>query len=85
MDNFEYCQALSLQDYATEIINNYYHNMSKKVPFTNVYEMVMSEVELPLLEATMQFTKGNRDKAAKILGISKIALARKIKKYRLEH
>jgi Fis family transcriptional regulator len=47
----------------------------------NVYEMVLSEVEKPLLEAVMAYTKGNQSKAAIVLGISRGTLRKKLKIY----
>ncbi len=51
---------------------------------SNIYEMVISEVEAPLLEAVMQFTKGNQSKAAILLGISRGTLRKKLKHYGIE-
>ena len=49
----------------------------------NVYEMVLSEVEKPLLEAVMAYTKGNQSKAAIVLGISRGTLRKKLKIYNM--
>ena len=47
----------------------------------NVYEMVLSEVEKPLLEAVMAYTKGNQSKAPIVLGLSRGTLRKKLKIY----
>jgi DNA-binding protein Fis len=47
----------------------------------NVYEMVLSEVEKPLLDAVMAFTRGNQSKAAIMLGLSRGTLRKKLKIY----
>jgi len=47
----------------------------------NVYEMVLAEVEKPLLESVMSYTKGNQSKAAIVLGISRGTLRKKLKIY----
>lgn len=53
-------------------------------PITNLYEMVLAEVEVPLLEAVMRFTRGNQSKAAIILGISRGTLRKKLKIYNID-
>ena len=37
---------------------------------TNVFEMVIKEVEKPMLEEVMKFCNGNKSQASKILGIN---------------
>ena len=46
-----------------------------------VYEMVLSEVEAPLLDIIMQHTRGNQTRAANMLGINRGTLRKKLKKY----
>ena len=50
---------------------------------TDLYEMVLREVEQPLLRTVMQFTRGNQSLAAQILGINRSTLRKKLAKYRL--
>ena len=45
--------------------------------------MTMADVERAAIEATLRETKGNRRKAAEILGIGERTLYRKIKEYAL--
>jgi len=47
----------------------------------NVYDMVLGEVEKPLLEVVMKHTKGNQSNAAKALGLSRGTLRKKLKIY----
>lgn len=54
-------------------------------PPANVYEMVLAEIEIPLLETILRFTRGNQSKAAIILGISRGTLRKKLKIYDLEN
>jgi len=44
---------------------------------------VISEVELPLFEAIMRYTRGNQSKAAQILGINRSTLRKKLEHYGL--
>ncbi len=47
----------------------------------NLYAMVLSEVEKPLLEATLKHTGYNQTKAAKALGLSRSTLRKKLEHY----
>jgi Fis family transcriptional regulator len=51
---------------------------------TGVYEMVLHEVEKPLLEIVMRHVKGNQCRAAEILGINRNTLRKKLKTHRLD-
>ena len=44
-----------------------------------LYETVMLEVERPLIETTLEITRGNQLQAAKILGINRNTLNKKVK------
>jgi Fis family transcriptional regulator len=50
---------------------------------TDVYDMVIAEVEKPLLEIVMRHVKSNQCKAAEILGINRNTLRKKLKTYKL--
>lgn len=47
----------------------------------DVYALVISEVEKPLLEATLEQTGHNQTKAAKALGLSRSTLRKKLEQY----
>jgi Fis family transcriptional regulator, factor for inversion stimulation protein len=49
----------------------------------NLYEMVLAEIEEPLLKAVMHYTKDNQSKAAILLGLSRGTLRKKLKMYGL--
>ena len=46
----------------------------------DIYKVLLSEVEKPLIEAALQKTEGNQIKAAKLLGINRNTLRTKIHK-----
>jgi len=50
----------------------------------DLYDLVMSEVEAPLLESVMEYTRGNVTRAATILGINRGTLRKKLKQYNLD-
>jgi Fis family transcriptional regulator len=47
----------------------------------SLHELVLEQVEPPLLEATMEKAKYNQVRAAKILGVSRGTLRKKLKQY----
>ena len=49
----------------------------------NIYDLVMQQVEEPLLELIMQHVDGNQSRAAECLGINRGTLRKKLKTYNL--
>ena len=49
----------------------------------NIYDLVMQQVEEPLLELILQHVDGNQSKAAECLGINRGTLRKKLKTYKL--
>ena len=50
-------------------------------PVTNVYEMVLSEVEAPLLQVVMRVCNGNQCRAAGMMGLSRGTLRKKLQQH----
>lgn|ERR1700722_13605331 len=69
-----------LHDSVRQALENYFLQLKGQVP-NNLYEMVLAEVEMPLMEAVMDYTKGNQSRAAILLGISRGTLRKKLKIY----
>jgi len=44
----------------------------------DLHEMVMGEVELPLIETILDYTQGNQTQTARILGMSRSTLRKKM-------
>ena len=53
-------------------------------PANGLYELVLREVERPLLEAVMGHCRDNQTQAAQILGMSRSTLRKKLKLYSLD-
>jgi Fis family transcriptional regulator len=74
--------TLPLQDHVKEIVTTYYKNaVEDNMTPEKVYELVMAEVELPLIEATMEYTGNNQSRAALILGINRGTFRKKLAFY----
>lgn len=75
--------ACSISECVQRALANYFSQLGDQPP-SGLYEMVLSEVERPLIEAMMTYTRGNQSKAAIYLGISRGTLRKKLKIYNLE-
>jgi Fis family transcriptional regulator len=50
-----------------------------------LYQLMLGEVERPLLERVMQHTRGNQTQASQLLGINRGTLRKKLKQYGLDN
>ncbi|HMV71097.1 MAG TPA: DNA-binding transcriptional regulator Fis [Pseudomonadales bacterium] len=48
---------------------------------SGVYEMVLAEIEAPMLETVLEYTRGNQTLAAEVLGLNRGTLRKKLKRY----
>ena len=69
-----------LHDSVRQALESYFTQLKGQAP-NNLYEMVLAEVEVPLLEAVMEYTKENQSRAAILLGLSRGTLRKKLKTY----
>ncbi len=71
-----------LHDSVRQSLENYLTQLNGQLP-SNLYDLILAEVEAPLMEAVMQYTKGNQSRAAIVLGLSRGTLRKKLKQYGL--
>lgn len=64
-------------------LNLYFEDMDGHDP-SDLYELILSQTERPMLEVVLKQTQGNITKSAEILGINRATLRKKLKKYDLE-
>ena len=72
--------ANSQQAFAANVqtsLQQYFAQLDGEEP-NKLYNLVLKEMEVPLLKMVMRFTNGNQSKAAKILGISRGTLRKKL-------
>lgn len=74
--------ASSLREHVEGAMANYFRHLDGQ-PVTDVYQMVLSEVEAPLLEQVMKYVRNNQTKAAHLLGLNRGTLRKKLKQYGL--
>lgn len=73
-------QESTLRSAVEKSMRRFFQNLEDE-PVTNLHEMVMSEVEAPLLEAVMRYTGNNQSKASIMLGLNRGTLRTKLKNY----
>ncbi len=75
-------RPMALGECARQSLQKYFLDLEQEVP-TNLYALVMREVEGPMLEVVMAYTRDNQSQAAEILGLNRGTLRKKLKEYKL--
>ena len=75
-------QQSTLRESVEQAMKNYFSQLDNETP-SDLYQLVLAEVEAPLMEAVMVYTKGNQTKAAQVLGLNRGTLRKKLKMYGL--
>ena len=70
----------TLRHSVEQAMRNYFAHLEGQ-PASNLYQMVLAEVEAPLLEAVMAYTQDNQSQASEILGLNRGTLRKKLKTY----
>ena len=79
------------KDYSKELLNvgtekaikKYLKSLNGYKP-TDLYKLVIGEIEKPMFKTIMDFSEGNQSHAAEILGISRGTLRKKLKDYNIK-
>lgn len=72
--------SITLRECVETTMKNYLDQLDGQ-PVADVYEMVLAEVEAPLLETVMRYTRDNQTKASEMLGLNRGTLRKKLKQY----
>jgi Fis family transcriptional regulator len=75
-------QPQALKECVKQTMEQYFCQLDGQ-PVTNIYEMVLSEVEAPLLQVVMNVCQGNQCRAADMMGISRGTLRKKLQQHGL--
>lgn len=74
--------AQTLRDHVEQAMRSYFANLGGE-QVTDVYDMVLAEIEAPLLEVVLEYTRGNQTRASEILGLNRGTLRKKLKDHGL--
>ncbi len=69
-----------LQNLVYDVVNRFLAE-NKGAQVNDLYDMILQEVEPPLLQAVMEKKRGNQLQAAKMLGISRGTIRKKLQRY----
>ena len=73
-------QALPIRQHVQKTISKYLQDMGNTMP-VNLYQMLLAEIEPPLIEEILKRTGGNQSRAAGMLGITRNTLRTKMQRY----
>ena len=82
-DSFDSYSKKPLKDEVRKAMRRYFLQLDQKNTPIDVYDLVLNEIEPPLLNTVMKFSNNNQSKASRILGINRTTLRTKLKKYNL--
>jgi Fis family transcriptional regulator len=71
---------VSLNGTIKSMLEDYFNDLDGHPP-ADLYQMVLQEIEQPLLETVLHYTRGNQSKAAVLLGLNRGTLRKKLKQY----
>ena len=72
-----------LSHYVGASLDRYFDSLNGSAPPCDLYRMVLEQVEKPLLERVLDYSRGNQSRAAEMLGINRGTLRKKLKQYDL--
>lgn len=75
-------QQPTLRECVQTAVQNYFAHLEGELP-SNLYDLVLAEVEAPLLEVVMKQVRNNQTKASQVLGLNRGTLRKKLKQYDL--
>lgn len=75
-------QSNVLSSKVTTTLEEYFSMLGEETP-TDVFQMVIGQVEKPMVEFVLNKTDFNQTKTADILGINRNTLRKKIKQYKI--
>jgi len=73
-------QNAPLSGHIKSMLEGYFNDLDGHPP-ADLYQMVLQEIEQPLLESVLHYTRGNQSKAAIVLGLNRGTLRKKLKQY----
>lgn len=74
--------GMTLRGCVEVTMQNYFEQLGGQ-PTSDVYDMVLHEVEAPLFAMVMRYVGDNQTKASELLGINRGTLRKKLKQYDL--
>ena len=74
--------AEPLRVHVERAVRDYFAALGGEMPI-DLYELILAQIELPLLTVVLEQTRGNQTKCAQVLGLNRGTLRKKLKTYDL--
>lgn len=71
-----------LRVHVERVVRQYFSMLDDELP-TDLYNLILKEIEQPLLSVVLEKSRGNQTKCAQILGLNRGTLRKKLKTYGL--
>lgn len=82
MSSFKSDTAKPLCHSVADCLDEYFRALNGHAP-KDLYEVILGEVEPPLLRATLRYCDGNQSRAAELLGLNRATLRKKLSLYKI--
>ena len=80
--NASLAEPCTLRESVRRVLYDYFAEVDGE-EVSNLYDLVLAEVEGPLLEVVLQMSGSNQSRAAQILGLNRGTLRKKLKQHNL--
>lgn len=77
-----YTEGQTLRKCVEKTLTDYFAHLDGQQT-SDLYNLVLSEIEAPLFACAMEYVKGNQSKASELLGLNRGTLRKKLKQYDL--
>ena len=72
-----------LSSVVRRVMKQYFKDLDGESPI-DVYDMVLVNIEKPMLEVVLSHVQGNQTKAAELLGLNRNTLRKKLQQHRID-
>lgn len=76
-------QTVTLSTHIELVVRQYFRNLGNETP-SGLYDIMLQQLEKPLLKVVLEQTRGNQSKTAEILGLNRGTLRKKLKTHGLD-
>lgn len=83
-DDHDNDNARPLSHYVGTSLDRYLDSLNGGAPPTDLYRLILEQVEKPLFERVLDYNRGNQSKTAAMLGINRGTLRKKLRSYDLD-
>jgi Fis family transcriptional regulator len=66
----------------SECLDDYFKSLNGHAP-AELYEMILEQIEPPLLRATLRYCDNNQSRAAEVLGLNRATLRKKLRQHHI--